>query len=199
MSRCYQLDNLYCSWCHGNIYLPGQHIIIKPCACEICPKCLLKAHAERGSRSLLCRCCDLQVESHQMFQARLPDGHPVAYVTEESSMSDEELKKHRPLQFLAREDLHVLQQAPASKSAQIIGLYCAVITKDPGRRLPKVHTLLKTISHVGNGPCSAEYSARLCKFSSMLDHFIFSRSLNPYKEIPTIALRKLLERSSSTD
>ena len=67
-----------------------------------------------------------------MAEARIPDGEPVIYVTEESEMSDGQLMKHRPLQFLVRDKLPILKETSTKQSAQIIGLYLAVITREPG-------------------------------------------------------------------
>ena len=73
-----------------------------------------------------------------MAEARIPDGEPVIYVTEESEMSDGQLMKHRPLQFLVRDKLHVLEEASTEKNAQIIGLYLAMITRELGERRMQV-------------------------------------------------------------
>jgi len=53
-----------CYSCNQQLYL-HDHVILKPCQCIICPKCLLSAHAVRGTTLLSCGKCGTKVNSHE--------------------------------------------------------------------------------------------------------------------------------------
>jgi len=53
-----------CYSCNQQLYL-HDHVILKPCKCIICPKCLLSAHAARGTALLSCGKCGTNVNAHQ--------------------------------------------------------------------------------------------------------------------------------------
>lgn len=53
-----------CYSCNQQLYL-HDHVILKPCQCIVCPKCLLSAHAVRGTTLLSCGKCGTKVTAHQ--------------------------------------------------------------------------------------------------------------------------------------
>ena len=53
-----------CYSCNQQLYL-HDHVILKPCQCIVCPKCLLSAHAARGTALLSCGKCGTKVNAHE--------------------------------------------------------------------------------------------------------------------------------------
>ena len=64
-------DNLSCSWCSRDISPDADHVVLSPCQCTVCPKCLLFELAPRGNSEAQCHCCSSPICSHQYFESRL--------------------------------------------------------------------------------------------------------------------------------
>ena len=78
-----------CYSCNQQLYL-HDHVILKPCQCIVCPKCLLSAHAVRGTTLLSCGKCGTKVNSHE-FVNSVSGGDTVAYEGNTNTLDNEDI------------------------------------------------------------------------------------------------------------
>ena len=78
-----------CYNCNQQLYL-HDHVILKPCQCIVCPKCLLSAHAARGTTLLSCGKCGTKVNSHE-FVAISGGGEIVGYGGDTNTLDNEDI------------------------------------------------------------------------------------------------------------
>jgi len=78
-----------CYSCNQQLYL-HDHVILKPCHCIVCPKCLLSAHAARGTALLSCGKCGTKVNSHE-FVAISGGGEIVGYGGDTNTLDNEDI------------------------------------------------------------------------------------------------------------
>eukprot|EP00984_Skeletonema_dohrnii_P024230 scaffold13341_cov119-Skeletonema_dohrnii-CCMP3373.AAC.2 len=72
-------DGVICSSCKKDIHVNADHILLKPCKCLICTRCLMHEHARRGSQALCCPSCSEKATSHRYHSARTPDEDDTPY------------------------------------------------------------------------------------------------------------------------
>jgi len=77
-----------CYSCSQQLYL-HDHVILKPCQCIVCPKCLLSAHAARGTTLLSCGKCGTKVNAHQFVNSVSGGRDTVAYGNSSTALDNE--------------------------------------------------------------------------------------------------------------
>jgi hypothetical protein len=99
-------DGVSCYSCKNDIHVNADHIVLKPCMCIICTRCLSNGHARRGSHALSCPSCNGNVISHRViiqpaslmkmtrFTQSAPIGEPTA----------DEIKKNFPKNYLEQQE-----------------------------------------------------------------------------------------------
>jgi len=127
-----QTDGLTCSICKEGILYDGEHVQLTPCSCSLCYRCLVDAHARRGSSPLTCGTCDLQVEAHQPSCKRcLPTGDDVVYNTgADTTANEDKIMKKEPFRYLLRDKFETLKSAAAGGRSYNFRLVFCIINED---------------------------------------------------------------------
>ncbi|KAL7512471.1 hypothetical protein ACHAXN_009685 [Cyclotella atomus] len=86
-----KIDNsptITCTLCEVIIPAESEHIILRPCGCKTCTRCLIRAHADRGK--CLLQCCGAPVKSHKFVDpSQTTEENVVTVRTNEDNISNE--------------------------------------------------------------------------------------------------------------
>ena len=179
-----------CVYCAVQIPDDVDHVVVYPCECTACPKCLLKAHAKRGVEQLKCPCTpSVKVTSHQIIEAGQGAGEVVDYATP----NNEYIETNLPLTYLKRKLGQQLKEAVTEKEAMV--LYCGTIQKKisgvsgVGKSEYTFDAYVKAIMLDLHGSSyTNEVSQRLCEFFGYLYPRIVPPSQPPRKtQIPVLS------------
>ena len=171
-------DGLGCSRCHNSIPFLAECARLSPCSCILCLKCLAALHGQRGSQPL--RCCDMKVSGHKIIGAeRIPTDETVCYARCGKSISDEELEREQPFDFLLRKEFNRFDNSAGDGMIGV--LYCRMIERVNGQ-LTVIHKSTH-LHRLYNDALPPDYSSSIVRFFSFLHPHIIQPSVTPYSDI----------------
>ena len=176
-----------CVACLKPVPWGADHIVLDPCAHQLCCRCALSLHDNRGSLALSCPCCEAESLGHYFYSNRnLYDAMVVYKDPKEKSYDEKTIRMKYSLNYLWQEKKDVIDSLKTNEDEKgcAIVLYAAKITKQKGKqRLDQIKTLVKAISWNGDDPPDEDYCHGLQEFCAFLHPNIATPSITPYAHI----------------
>lgn len=183
-------DGLRCSSCGNDIHVNADHVVLNPCNCILCTRCLLNSHASRGSFAMYCPTCDgndTKVTSHRYYAARTPDQEDTHYKTclcDGREETDYYIKNNLPKKHLAQKERAGVERLEEGESIAV--LYAFRLKKGKDNDVTKF-TYTETISdHIKTEDDMEEYSAKCGKFMAFLHELIVGPSKIKKDDVPNL-------------
>ena len=184
-------DGLSCSYCHDDIHVNAEHVVLKPCKCTLCTRCLLNSHALRGSFTMYCPTCDggdtnTKVTSHRYFSARTPDEEDTHYKTClcDGEETDDYIKNNLPKKHLAQKEGAGVGRLEEGESIAV--LYAFRLKKGKNNNIER-YTYTETISdHIKTEDDMEDYSTKCGKFMAFLHELIVGPSKIEKDDVPNL-------------
>lgn len=180
-------DGLTCSSCEKDIHVNADHVVLKPCRCVVCTRCLSNHHARRGSHAFVCPTCNIEVHSHRYHSARTPEADETWY-TEcpyVGEPTDDDIKQKYPRMYLQKEEgLDGVKRLKEGESIAVI--YSCRLKKAEGGQIERF-TYSGTISQRIETETEMEnYCSTLGDFMAFLHELITKPSVIPKEEVPCL-------------
>ena len=180
------VDGVRCCFCEEAVPVVGEQAQLKPCGCIVHPRCLIDAHARRGTSLLSCPRCCLRVGSHIHLSERVPVAPAVPCNDGSASpMSDDTLQRFYPLQFLMRKEIKAITD-PSSSSEYLL-LYAVRISSAFGTERFATTSVTKVLACPTRG-APLDDCNRLCEFFAFLYPLLTTPSMTPRSKINILRL-----------
>lgn len=182
-------DGLSCSSCGNDIHVNADHVVLSPCNCILCTRCLLNSHALRGSFAMYCPTCDgndTKVTSHRYFSARTPDEEDTNYKTClcDGEETDDYIKNNFPKKHLAQKEGAGVGRLEEGESIAV--LYAFRLKKGKNNNVER-YTYTETISdHIKTEDDMEDYSTKCGKFMAFLHELIVRPSKIERDDVPNL-------------
>ena len=190
-------DNLSCSWCSSGIAPAADHVVLSPCQCTVCPKCLLSELAPRGRSEAQCLCCSSPICSHQYFQSRLAQLPKAEYHEPQTEPQiDDKLWVQQPMKCLALTYTKQKQLTPNTPFECTV-LYGVSFVNDGSGEANKLHVNrcivpLTIINNAANTDSSIYRGMQ--QFGVFLEKVVTRRSITPYDQVEALSPQRFVAK-----
>lgn len=189
-------DNLSCSWCSRDISPDADHVVLSPCQCTVCPKCLLFELAPRGNSEAQCHCCSSPICSHQYFESRLAQLPKAEYQkpTAEPQIDDKTWLQ-QPMKCLTLSYVKQKQLTP-DKPFECTVLYgVRIVNEGGGNSKFDLQKCVVPFTFVGsNQQTNRAMCDQMHEFGVFLHQIVTIRSATPYSEAESLSPQRFVAK-----
>ncbi|KAK1741456.1 hypothetical protein QTG54_007934 [Skeletonema marinoi] len=179
-------DGVSCSCCRKDINVNADHVVLKPCMCVICTRCLSNEHAKRGSRALCCPLCDKKATSHRYYSSRTPDDEDILS-TEcpyEGEPTADDIRQNLPKKYLEQQE--GMEGFKRLAEGESIAVLDAFRLKKVGEKVEKL-TCAETLSqHIETEDEMESYCSKVGRFMAFLHELIAQPSIIQKNDVPSL-------------
>jgi hypothetical protein len=157
-------DNLSCSWCSRTIPPEADHVVLSPCKCTVCPRCLLHELAPRGNNEVQCLCCSSPICTHQYFESWLAQLPKATYQKPSAEPQvDDKLWLQQPMKCLTLSYLNQKELTPDEPFECIVLYGVRIVHGGGGDSKFDLQKCVVPFTFVGGVSRSTDQSAADCR------------------------------------
>jgi hypothetical protein len=186
--------SLACAFCHSEIPLIADHVVVYPCQCNVCPRCLLELLSPRGTADVDCLACGTPIHSHQFHRARAPDAKVVKCEQpqqkqqpppEPQQIDDKSWLRHPLRSFVTMN--RSLFESPPDEACELTLMYGLRYSKAANESKWTFERCIVPLTKIGAGIPGQGFCSAVRQFGAFLFKTITQSSKKAYSEMKAMA------------